>query len=182
MVWIIALPVISVFLFLRYVYRFNKRQRNSYFGGSSVDDLVMTGIFTVLIVMIAGMVGVGAAAVIGSFMPKQWEQTDQVTLVSLHDEVGVNGRFFLGSGTINSDPYYYYYVGSAESGYSPRKLRANEDVTVFEEERTDGELVVLLQVIDPSLGFWGWFGISIGENHYQFHIPKESLRQSFSLG
>lgn len=141
-------------------------------------ELFMTtfalGLFSFIVLVIGSFI----AFVLGACFPKYWKLVGTETLVSLRNQTGVSGSFFLGTGTVDSEDYYYYYVGSAEKGYQPSKIEVDGNVTIFEEERADGELKTFSHEFTSDI--FSLFGISIGKR-YEFRIPKGSLVQNFEL-
>jgi hypothetical protein len=126
-----------------------------------------------------GLVGLGLSYLLGILFPKKWFEYKH-ELVSLRGSEGTQGRFFLGSGSIGQGEYYFYYEKSG-AGYAPGKIMIDNNVTVYEEEREDGQMVVFVR------HFVWWTQVRLFANwprewRYEFHIPKGTLKQEFHLG
>jgi len=93
----------------------------------------------------------------------------------------VTGSFFLGSGSLDGKPCYtYYYIDKDSAGtfYVPRTIPV-DNVTIYEEDRSDGELEVTVEVfLDPTLNL---ISAPYPSYYYAFHIPRGSIVQQFSL-
>lgn len=135
---------------------------------------LMLGIFSFIVLIL----GSGIAFIVGACFPKHWKLAGTDILVSLRNQAGVSGSFYLGTGTVDSHEYYYYYVGSAKEGYQPRRIKVDENVTIFEEERTDGELKTFSHEFNSDI--FSLFGLTTG-TRYEFRIPNGSLKQNFLL-
>jgi hypothetical protein len=132
--------------------------------------------FGLMIGCVGGLVGLPMAFAVGGGLPTERVET-RTKLASLRNVDGIGGSFFLGSGQIQSEPYYFYYEGT-ERGYVLKKIRATDNVFVKEEDRKDGELFISEPRCADSL--WG-FCTLVGNTEKTFIIPKGSLRQTFAL-
>lgn len=115
-----------------------------------------------------------------SFLPRQWVKVGEVKLVSVRDQDGFQGSFFLGSGNIESVPYYFYYKELNNGGFQPSRVRANNQVTIYEEDRKNGKLEYYEYILKNQSLNWLVFDKSKGLV-YDFRIPKGSIKRSFSL-
>ena len=111
--------------------------------------------------------------------------TTEVKLVSLRSVDQINGSFFLGSGSIGVDQYYFFYKDAGNGGYKLDKLRVDDSVTVFEENRQDGRLV-RKRCNGEFLNRWYYLiGMSRPSSSclhgVEFHIPQGSLQKRFQL-
>jgi hypothetical protein len=104
----------------------------------------------------------------------------QKTLIALRDKDGVQGQFFLGTGQIKNEPYYFYYVALPDGGYSPEKMNFDE-VTIYEENRKDA---VLLEYHCAFKNKWAYLvsmPMSDACNKTKVHVPKGTIRRGFSI-
>ena len=123
------------------------------------------------------LIGIAFAFLIGLAMPKHWEPKT-TELVSLRDDSGVSGRFFLGTGAINENQYYVFYK-KIGSGFQQGKVEVSDNVTIFEEEREDGEVkLYIYQFVNPSSWLWS---LDYEEKKWEFFIPKGSIKRNFVL-
>jgi len=148
-----------------------------WFVSACEGDGILMGLFLSAIVGL--LVGGVATGIVGSRYPQHMVLTGAVPLVTLRNADGVAGSFFLGTGSVESVPYYFYYTPSGDGGYIQDRLRSSAGITVYEEDRTDGALEVYeRKFVDPSNARWGMDG---GNVEYKFRIPRGSLKKQFRL-
>jgi hypothetical protein len=92
MIWF-GLAVVAVVLFAIHYYR--------------AGDPLAVG--EVCMALVIGLVFALFVNVVGLIFPSG-ESVQSYPLVSLSDNTGIRGSFFLGSGYVDSTPYYSYYV------------------------------------------------------------------------
>lgn len=135
--------------------------------------------FLVVFTAIAFGVGIGFASFIGLVVPKQWTGPETTKLVSLRNNDGISGHFFLGSGSIETKQYYFFYKEAERGGYRPGKIEVADNVIVYEEKQQNGQLkVYTYQFSKPA---YYWFAFKIPSYRYEFVIPEGSLKQNFVL-
>lgn len=100
-------------------------------------------------------------------------------LVNLGDGMGVQGRFFLGSGSIESNPVYMYYIDNngqykLHYQYSYNSYVTYTDSTpriIWHGERSDSSFwLAIMNDWDP-----------VSEEYIEFQVPKGSIKQNFNL-
>lgn len=136
--------------------------------------------------VIGGTIGVVLATLLGLPIPAATEaRTRTWHLTSLHSSDGVRGSFFLGTGTIGQDQYYFFYE-EAGNGFRPNKVQVHDDnVIVYEEDRPGADMVVSWtdyrhRLIDNFIINWPEL-IRGSDPKYAFHIPKGTLKKGYSL-
>lgn len=133
--------------------------------------------FMVIFTAMAFSVGFCFALLFGLAVPKHWTGPETTQLVNLRNGDGISGNFFIGTGSIQTTQYYFFK--EAGQGYQPSKIEVADNVTIFEEERQDGELkVYTYQFVNPSLR---WIAAEWQSRKYEFVIPKGSLMKNFIL-
>ena len=160
------LPIILTAIFLCFSYRAKKKGYNCDFGECVI--LSFMGI----------PLGLLLALLVGLFLPTDWSETETAKLVSLRDGGNVTtGSFFLGTGSIESEQYYFFYRSVGE-GYVVDKIRASETV-IFEQKRYNGELKSYnKEFVKP----WYWLlGIIRSGKKYEVLIPEGSLKKKFFI-
>lgn len=125
----------------------------------------------------------GAAVGISRAFDDHPVDREPVKLAVLRDRDGVDGRFFLGSGTISSVPYYFYYEQLSDGGLRPGKVEIGRGVIVYEKDREDAEMIVSDWIKDFP---WWAFIVCLtvtetGDHSYIFNVPTGSVRKGFSL-
>jgi hypothetical protein len=103
------------------------------------------------------------------------------TLYSMNDAIGTKGRFFIGSGTISSDPVYTYYWQDGNRFRLAWVSASNAYITYSDETP-----VLVHHGARQRYGNW----LSIGADDwrvdpygdpYEFKIPEGSILQQYSL-
>lgn len=103
----------------------------------------------------------------------------EIELAALKDENVLKGSFFLGSGSIGEELYYYYYGKCGDRCYKFDKIRA-KDVLVF-EDATDRPVI---QWKEEKLSGKTCFlaGVCDGERlPTEIHIPEGSILFDFEI-
>lgn len=112
------------------------------------------------------------------------EEPHSRPLVNLGDSSGVSGRFFLGSGYIESKPVYMYYLQDGDS-YRLYNVKASNAFITYTDETP--------QIIfhGSRQGYSNWFSIGaddwrVNEDGYdpdafEFKVPRGSIKQDFNL-
>lgn len=111
---------------------------------------------------------------------------DRIKVVALSVSASVEGTFFLGSGSIEGHPYYFFYFETPDGGKKLSKLNA-EKVTLYEEDRKDAFVAkVDLYGWDSRGPLWNFFvpkSFWLYKKHwdYSIHIPKGSIKEEIRL-
>lgn len=135
--------------------------------------------------LFAGAFGLGCwiSSIIGHDLPQDWSLRGKWTLVAMRNSDSVAGRIsggiFLMSGYIGSQQVYNYYTLNRDGSFKPGKWETDSNTAVYEEDRTDG----LLVVYDPKFKkpWMGWIGDTVSATRGEFHIPKGSLKKAFTI-
>ena len=116
--------------------------KDIYYYDDDLDGAV--GFFLLAAVAIGSIVGLGfltAAKVKEERLYYEWfpqeieeELYPQIYSLSLHDNV--EGHFCLGSGSINTENYYYFYIDSKYDTYQLTKLKNKGNVYIKESDTT----------------------------------------------
>ena len=113
----------------------------------------------------------------GPKIPK--EEPYSIELVALKDNSSVNGNFFLGTGTIDEDQYYFYLTKTAK-GIQQRKLKNTSDVYLNYAESTDTPRIVVQKsrCANPIIDF-----LALGPTftEYYIYVPEGSITNEFSV-
>lgn len=145
--------------------------KTKYFGIGKMD--------TCFGALMGGIVGiVFIAPLIGSFCPHEY-QCEQIELEVIKDNFGIQGNFFLGSGSIDTKQYYVFYQKLDGGGFWIDKIEAKK-ATVYEEERDDA---MIKKCIPKITGIGKYFGSimvhkSISEiEKYEIFVPKGTIER-----
>lgn len=167
MIFVIGLPI----LFVVFGWHELFRHADSFFG------YVFFGFFIIFFAFFAALIGTGLAFLVGCIFPKKWQESGMVKLIAVRDINGVKGSFVLGTGSIESKQYYFFYKEQG-GGFVPGKVEVFDNVVIYEEQREDGILKSFSREFSNPI-FW-LFGIPNSER-YEFFIPKGSIKPGFVL-
>lgn len=141
------------------------------------------GIFmSFLSLLLAGLVFLGfllIAAASGDCIPESDQEIELVNttnIIALKDNAGVSGSFFLGSGYIDDD-LYYYYAAETERGYKVNKLRADNCYTQYSDDAPRIEEY-------EATGFKRWYHYIYAipsDSYYVVYIPEGSITNVFEI-
>ncbi len=149
------------------------------YGPHSLLGWIVNLLMTVIVTGVGWLVGNGVGLLIAMAVPQHWAEVSKVDLVNLRDADGVEGNFFLGSGHIESTPYYFCYYEISDGGFVPWRVKADGDVTIYEEDRQDASLVRYQEVFKNQA--WEWIAVDFHSDRYTFHIPKGTIKRGYSL-
>ena len=154
---------------------FAKGTKESYWDGITITGI---GWITALTATFFLLYGFGY----GLEHQKKTEFYAQSELGSLQDQSNIQGRFFLGSGTIDEKPAYSYYKKIGDNQYQLRQLvdDGGTPIVVFE----DSDKPYVKTVHTKSDGYFGAWGFMWGHeslDQFEFHVPKGSIVQNVTL-
>lgn len=142
--------------------------------------------------LLAALFGLGIAWGIACFIvtmapgrPMEFEKTD---LIALSTSASVEGQFFLGSGRIEGQSYYFFYYSTPDGGKKLGKLSA-EEVTLYEEDRAGAFMAKVKTEKEHSSKGWTRFFVTesqwdlrwSNDVSYAIHVPKGSVREEIRL-
>lgn len=136
-------------------------------------------VFTSIAMLLALFASV-VIGLIGSAIAWNYVAVPDVTysnLATLNDGSGVSGRFFLGSGTIDSTAVFMYYT--EDNGvYTLQHVDADYATVTY----TDGPPEIVYHNKKTGNEFWvaNWQEFS-EPTHYEFRVPRGSVKSSFNL-
>lgn len=174
MLWYILVPI-SLFFF-------GKDILFGEFPPSGALDWFMSCLMLLLLSgFIVGGICTGIAFAVGTAFDAHAVQQASQELVAIRDKDGFQGRFFLGSGVIKGDQYYFYYARLADGGFKPGKVYAGDGCRVYEQNRKDAMLVTYSWELNKS---WAWLvGLptATGGYSYDFYVPKGTIRTGYTM-
>lgn len=101
-------------------------------------------------------------------------EEEEVPIVALEDNFNLNGHFFLASGIIAEDAYYYYMT-KTEEGYKIQKIIASTPIEISDNPRI---------VKYTPVGFTEWyyyiFSAPTG-TYYKIYIPEGTIKFAFNI-
>ena len=116
-----------------------------------------------------------ASGVIGGFATQEYVLKDSFKIYALQDNNGVQGSFFLGSGSVSSN-LKYYYAATYEDGIKiydidvHKAILKNDDNPHIEKY----EIQFVNKFIRNNVG-------NLGDIKYKIYIPKGSIQYNFNV-
>lgn len=144
-------------------------------GFAKEEGLFPVAFMSLLAMLVAGLVALG----LGMILPNEWKVAQEVNLASLRNTEGTEGRFFLGSGHIQTNMVYYYYIQGEDGGYRPDSVSMKAyEVVIFEEDRSDGNLIIYRRAVTSPFDL---VALVFKDYRYDFHIPAGSLLLNYEV-
>lgn len=121
------------------------------------------------------------------------ESSSKINIVSVRDGNELKGSFYSGlfafSGTINSEPVYFFYVEEEDGALVQKYYPSNKTKIYEDQEENKGyiEAVEVSKIYSYSKVKQDWFGPWATtyeepyEVSYEFHIPEGTVRRVFEL-
>ncbi len=116
--------------------------------------------------------------------PVKQELVQSEQLVAMRTADGLSGTFVLGSGSISTQVDYLFYVQNADGSVSPRYLKAEPSVKIFQTSASPdrGEWNTYRLVVDPS---WFLAGFTLRSDRpdsrtHVLIVPPGTVVQQFS--
>ena len=157
------------------------------YNGTSAYEGWGFATFTMIVVWI---IGAGATAVVTLGLAEFWVKDTPVTsdIVSLADGQGTHGSFFLGSGSIDSKPVFFFYRQSANGSFR-LEHRDADNVSIVE---TTGQPYMETLCVDYShLPRWFDWPVKRSEapdyndcrtnDPTTFYVPEGSIKSNYIL-
>jgi hypothetical protein len=99
-------------------------------------------------------------------------------IYALKDNSQTNGSFFLGSGTIDEEQYFFYVIDT-EKGKRIEKQLADESYVV--ETNNETPKVVTYERRYKSAFARFMYGDTNGNYEYRFYVPKNTITTDFTI-
>lgn len=139
----------------------------------------VTGI-SCLIALLVLVMSFLASLVLGAFFAdadmKVLTRQEQ-KLYALSDRNGVEGSFFLGSGSIDDNMKYVYIVEVEDKGYKMETLGINYVYINYTDETPT--LVTVTYIFDNNI--LNFFAVPFKSHEYIFNIPEGSITNSYVI-
>jgi hypothetical protein len=182
MFWIIGCGLIGVVIAISET---TKYIASGWYLGFWVAALIC--VLTVILgAVIGGLIGFFIAWLCSFFVKYENDNSEFITLAPLERDSNFNGGYFLGTGTIDSEPYYYFYEVSDDNKSKLQRVSA-KDATIreFEEECEELEVEAEVQITkEVPIGndfVIDWLTCTYDRNFkYEFVIPKGSIKHDFA--
>ncbi len=112
-------------------------------------------------------------------------KTADQEMISVRDDIGINGSFFLGIGSIDTDAYYVYYVRTGENSFVQQRIEAN-NVTIIEDAPPGTGRALWYRDKGPILHDW-YFDLGHDSEYddkdfyIELHVPEGTIIRNFVL-
>jgi hypothetical protein len=120
------------------------------------------------------------AMVLAINVPKEISNTQEVRqydLVSFNDSGQLDGRFFLGSGTVNESMYYRFYYEKGK-GFNYNKIEANSVKNIYYD---DDPRIIKYRITKKPKGLWSLMTFGFYDYYYLIYVPEGSIKRQFNL-
>ena len=102
-------------------------------------------------------------------------------LVALEDGNGIHGSFYLGSGYVESDQYYYYLTETPK-GITQSKINVNNNKVYLRPDEFTGTPYFITQEYKCGNEFINFLASGLLETtEYYFYIPPDSITYSYNI-
>ena len=108
-----------------------------------------------------------------------WKEKERTEIYSIGNQVGVEGHFVLGSGSIESEMYYFYYVEGSNGGIVINKCES-KNVEIVEKDIDKGYIVNYERRYNKPHWFFG-FGTFIGDEKVMIEVPKGTIKYNYNV-
>lgn len=138
------------------------------------EKVAMGTLGLIMGVLIGFFIWVSFGSAIGIFLPERVELKTQ-EIIALQDNIGTKGSFFLGSGTIDSEPHYTYMI-ETEKGFKLENVEADESYVIYDDNPR-------IETRYKSLKYDWMYLIAIEwpSAEYTFYIPEGSIYTGYKV-
>ena len=103
---------------------------------------------------------------------------ETIPIVSLHNNTEVNGSFFLGSGQVREQEYYFTFAKNQYGAYYRYRVPVNSSLIIESEELESPHIKVMIGQIPDNFKWWVF---SFDKINYHIHVPVGTVIQQFSV-
>lgn len=120
------------------------------------------------------------ALILSIFPAKHYVPSTTSNIVAIGDGHMSEGNSFLGCGSMQGVPYYFYYEKTKKGGYKQGKIKT-EDANVFEVDSLVQPKIQFYKSEFVNKGWENWTVNVKASEKADIYIPKGSIKQNFSL-
>lgn len=141
------------------------------------DERVIAWLLTGMIVFFAEILPYA----LGEMFPVEFSRTNQTQVIySARNADGVEGRFYLGSGFIESTEYYYMFSKQSDGGFYRVKLRSG-DCVVYQNNGTPHLEWQRIYYTYPKWAVWWPQNVWTRDSIYSVIVPTNTIVEQFRL-
>ena len=138
-------------------------------------ETVINCIGGLLVIFAFTIIGVMVGMFFGLFVPQEAIQDRVIPLATLKDNSSLNGSFFLGIGSVSSEPKYFYIERLENGGFKQSSVDA-EGVTLF-EDTTEPRIITYSS--RAKTRWLEWIGLPVKTFAPEIHIPAGSIMKNY---
>lgn len=141
------------------------------------DNIFWTLLFGTLIaaligIIVALLISMLGAGIMSVWADTEWVETNQVEVVAVADNLGVEGQVYLYRGYIK-DTLSYYYIAETEFGLKTFSVNADDSYINYTSKRP--YMVIYEEKYTNEFWSWMFFMDSTGAQRYVFYLPEGSV-------
>lgn len=145
--------------------------------GHKIWMCIWRPLFGILVGMVVGSL---LAMFVGAFMKKKDVVKRTVPLYSINDFFGTDGQFFLGIGSVKTEPYYFFYK-KTDGGFMLDKI-STEKTVIIEQDSVQPRIEYLKKkFVNENNLLWGIPVGLFGCEDARIIVPKNSVKQNFNF-
>lgn len=116
---------------------------------------------------------------IGKFFDKKdvLEKDRTIKICSINDRFDSSGQFFLGCGSFENKPYYFFYK-KENGGIKLDKISTENAIIIQQDSVTPRIEIYAKEFVDKKNINWG---IPSGDKTYKIYVPKNSVKEDFNF-
>jgi hypothetical protein len=105
-----------------------------------------------------------------------YNETDDIEIIALNDNVGNHGHFYIMGGYSESE-LYYYYATETEFGRKVDKIKAEDSYVNYTSDTPH------IEVYTPSFAkkWMDWFAMPLVSNRYIVYCPEGTMTTEFNI-
>ena len=108
----------------------------------------------------------------------EYDKVSESKIIALNDNLTVQDSYYVMSGYVDGDLYYYYYVQEEDLGYITKKVPANDSFIQYTEDEPRIEKYES-HFINDAAYFWG--GACMKDFRYIIYCPKDTVTNEFTI-
>lgn len=173
MITVLLFIVIGILIAIKAIHRSHGEIWEYFLGG-------LVGIIGGLII------GFLLSIIIGAFLPKHTVVSETIPIAAFSDHTSVHGKFFLGSGVIDENMYYFYYKQNPNGSYSFNKLET-DCVEIIEDSGVQPHIIKYRKKFDSKNGILFGFVPLSGTRacgcvcKIEIIVPNNTIYRNFNL-
>ena len=144
---------------------------------NDLNDKIIGCIATFLLSsLVSALVCLLASVIMSCFVEVDYSEVSDTKIITLKDNQNMNGNFYIFSGHVEED-LYYYYATETELGYKTEKVKANNAYIKY----TDGETHIEKHMGKFANNIANIFGFPMYNDRYIIYCPEGTITNEFNV-